>query len=78
MAMEAFPAYENLGGTLTGFPTFGVDPLAHHSELQAAREQRFHHETNDETLFGDLVNGNSTSFERTIQRKANITIQLVP
>ena len=50
-AMEAVAAYENLGGTLTVFPTFGVDPLAHHSKLQAAREQRFHHETNDETIF---------------------------
>ena len=77
-AMEAVAAYENLGGTLTVFPTFGVDPLARHSELQAAREQRFNHERNDETLFGDLVNGNSTSFEQAIQRYANITIQLVP
>lgn len=48
--MEAVTAYENVGGTLTVFPTFGVDPLADNSELQAAREQRFSYETND----GDL------------------------
>ena len=71
--MEAVTAYENVGGTLTVFPTFGVDPLADNSELQAAREQHFSYETYD----GDL-NGNSSSFEQAIQRYANITIQLVP
>ena len=27
--------YENLGGRLTVFPSFGVDPLADNAELQA-------------------------------------------
>ncbi|XP_078384557.1 uncharacterized protein LOC144666976 [Oculina patagonica] len=76
-SMEAVTAYENLGGTLTVFPTFGIDPLAENAELQATREQRFSNETNEEAIFGELVNGNSTSFEQAIQRYANITIQLL-
>ena len=74
--MEAVTAYENLGGSLTAFPTFGIDPLAKNAELQATREQRFSHETNVDTIFGDLVNSNSTSFKQAIQRYANIAIQL--
>lgn len=77
-SMEAVTAYDNLGGSLTVFPTFGIDPLAENAELQATREQRFSNETNVETIFGDLVNGNYISFEQAIHRYANITIQLLP
>lgn len=77
-SVEAVTAYENQGGTLTPFPSFGIDPLAENAKLKATREQRYSNETNVETLFGDIVNGNSTSFEQAIQRYANITIQLLP
>lgn len=77
-SQEAVIAYENLGGRLTVFPTFGVDPLSDNSELQVLREQRLGHQTSMETIFGDLVNGNSTSFERAILRFGNLTTQLAP
>ena len=32
-SMEAITAYENLGGSLTVFPTFGIDPLAENAKL---------------------------------------------
>lgn len=77
-SQEAVAAYENLGGRLTLFPSFGLDPLADNVALQDAREQRFNNEADMETVFGDIVNGIATSFEQAILRFANLTTQLLP
>jgi len=77
-SQEAVAAYENLGGRLKVFPSFGVDPLADNVALQDVRERRFNSETDMATVFGDIVNGTATSFEQAIQRYANLTTQLLP
>ena len=64
-SQEAVAAYENLGGRLTVFPSYGLDPLADNVALQDMRERRFNSEADIETVFGDVVNG-IASFEQTI------------
>ena len=77
-SQEAVAAYENLGGRLTVFPSFGLDPLADNVALQNIRERPFNGEADIETVFGDIVNGIATSFEQAIQGYANLTTQLLP
>ena len=43
-SQEAVAAYENLGGRLQVFPSFGLDPLADNVALQDVQEQRFNGE----------------------------------
>lgn len=64
---EAVQAYEQLGGHLTYFPAFGRDPLADSPLLSRRRLQNFQAcFPSFETLFYNLVNGDSTPFENAL------------
>ena len=73
----AVTAYEFQGGSLTVFPSFGVDPLGDDAALQALREERFNNVTDLQNVFGYIVNANCHSFENAILTYANITRQLL-
>ena len=73
----AVTAYKFQGGSLTVFPSFGVDPLGDVAALQALREERFNNVTDLQNVFGYIVNANCHSFENAILTYANITRQLL-
>ena len=68
--------YEQLGGKITRFPIFGIDPLATNSQLQHEREQRFNDEMNLELIYGKLVNRQDAPFCTAVMKYLNITTEL--
>ena len=73
---EAVVNYEQLGGKITRFPVFGIDPLATNSQLQHEREQRFNDNMNLELIYGKLVNRQDAPFCTAVMKYLNITTEL--
>jgi hypothetical protein len=68
--------YEGMGGQLTRFPSFGVDPLLGRPEGQQRRDENFEAQFDVAAVFGSVVNGVDLPFRTAIQRFANISREL--
>lgn len=71
---EAVGSYENNGGRVTHFPTFGQDPLFTNPHLQSEREEQFNR-INWELVYGKLFNHDNMHFCNAIMM--HITQQLL-
>ena len=71
---DAIDAYQQTGGQLTLFPTFGNDPLNGHSHLQDAQQQGFNAKfSNFERIFSAVVNGNEHHFRSGLKYFISLT-----
>ena len=76
---DAVQAFEGMGGNLTLFSPFGVDPIADRADLVAARESEFFQRVPDfTTIFHSLVNGNDHPFRDGFKFFLELTQRLTP
>jgi hypothetical protein len=66
-----------MGGQLTWFPLFGVDPLVGNPEGQQRRDEIFHEYFDVAAVFGSVVNGVDEPFRQAINRYFVITRDMV-
>ena len=74
LAEEAARQYEEAGGQLTHFSTFGEDPLAHDANLVYQRQDEFHRRYPVfDPFFSNLVNGDDSLFRKGLLYLIRIT-----
>ena len=71
--LAAADNYEAMGGQLTRFPAFGVDPLTGNSEHQRTRDALFETQFDVAAVFGSIVNGQDLPFRLAIQQFSSIS-----
>ena len=76
-AEEAGDSYEALGGRLTQFPSFGIDPLHQTAELVRLRDQQFTDTINIREAKAEVMNGTDRLFREAIQTFMHITRRLL-
>ena len=74
---EAVRMYEEMGGNLTRDATFGIDPLTARADLIESRERLFlSDQPSGQSIFADIVHGQSPSLKRAILHFVDITVYL--
>lgn len=73
---DAIAVYEDNGGRLTRPTSFGVDPLANHTDLKGQRLEEFHRQfPTFEHLFSQLVNNDPAPFAEAVLYFIHLTNQ---
>ena len=74
---EAIQQFQNHGGHITTFNSFGHDPLSQRPDLMIEREEQFyHHYPRFDDIFHTTVNGDYSLFRSGILCIINISKQL--
>ena len=74
---EALQEFQNHGGHITTFNSFGHDPLSQRPDLMREREERFHQQyPNFNEIFHTTVNGDYSLFRSGILYIIDISKQL--